>query len=337
MTTSDPFLFHGNFSKMSRSVKQNGLWICSVVLLSVVTTQITLNMYPAELSSRCSRPHPSTHNGDCQAIGAPRRPSWDCLSEMHKSLPEFLKLYEKRPLKENEGGMRVEHSFALWYILRKLRPRTVIESGARFGHSTWLIKQAVPGAKIYSIDPGPPKNRLRGVEYYVGSTFKDFSKIDWKSKNIDVERTLVFVDDHQNSMKRIFKDNTVGFKHFIIEDNYPYQKGDLWSLKTTCEVKRWKEWKGINVDNFGKSKTNMTWEEHIEQGKKLNRATEIYYEFPPIAPDHFVHYNHRDTESTTTPVVTDVRELDRLIQKLSPWEFYGYNYLAYVKIRSNWI
>ena len=99
--------------------------------------------------------------------------------------------------------------------------------------------------------------------------------------------------------------------------------------------KRKEEWKGIDVDNFGKSRTNMTWDEHIEQGNHLNRATEIYYEFPPIAPDHFVQYEHRNTESTTMPVVTDVRELDSLFQNFSPWEFYGYNYMAYVKIRSD--
>lgn len=49
--------------------------------------------------------------------------------EIRNSIPEFLTLYEKRPMKDNAGGMSSPHMFATWFMLKKLQPKYVIESG----------------------------------------------------------------------------------------------------------------------------------------------------------------------------------------------------------------
>jgi hypothetical protein len=50
-------------------------------------------------------------------------------------LPEFHAVYSERPLKDNHGGMSSSHLFLLWFLLRRLRPDTVIESGVFQGQA----------------------------------------------------------------------------------------------------------------------------------------------------------------------------------------------------------
>ena len=42
--------------------------------------------------------------------------------------------------------------FATFFILKKLNPSFVIESGVFRGQSTWLIENALPNSEILSID-----------------------------------------------------------------------------------------------------------------------------------------------------------------------------------------
>ena len=53
--------------------------------------------------------------------------------------------------------------------------------------------------------------------------FHDFSNIH--------EKTLVFFDDHQNSMDRLKEMKWWGFNKCIFEDNYPVNEGDFYSIK----------------------------------------------------------------------------------------------------------
>jgi hypothetical protein len=71
---------------------------------------------------------------------------------MLAALPEFSDIYERRPIRDNKGGMRAPHCFAAWFMLRKLRPTAVVESGLWRGQGTWLIEQACPDADLYCID-----------------------------------------------------------------------------------------------------------------------------------------------------------------------------------------
>ena len=143
----------------------------------------------------------------------------------------------------------------------------------------------------------------------------------------------MFIDDHQNAFKRLFRDNKFGFKHFISEDNYPYQQGDCQSLKTVCETKRKSEWKGVEVDKFGYSNSKLSWENHLQQGQKLKEQLEIYYEFPPLADDDLVNHKFSDSDRISTTIVKNKREFQYLFGEFADWEFSAYVHMAYAKIR----
>lgn len=102
--------------------------------------------------------------GDCQAIGS-RRPDWDDRQKMIASLSNFSKIYDERPFRENRGGMRFHHSFGLWYTLRAISPRPsfVVENGANRGHTTWLIRQALPEVRIITKSQYTYKNYRKHV------------------------------------------------------------------------------------------------------------------------------------------------------------------------------
>lgn len=112
-------------------------------------------------------------------------------------------------------GMGFDHSFGLWFIARWLKPDLMIESGAFKGHSTWVLRQAMPDTHIISLSPRHPEKYLRkgpayvdgNCTYFAGKDFLDFGSVEWKSVMkkhgiTDLNRVLIFFDDHQNEMKR---------------------------------------------------------------------------------------------------------------------------------------
>ena len=153
-------------------------------------------------------------------------PKWS-RSEMVKEIKIFSSIYKERPIKNNIGGMMFPHMFAFYFILKKINPEFVIESGVYKGQSTWLIEKVLPNAKILSIDI---KLHLR--EYI--SKKAEYSDLDFKFHdltNINPDKTLAFFDDHQNCLERLKECKWFGIKHAIFEDNYPSYKGDFYSLK----------------------------------------------------------------------------------------------------------
>ncbi|KAK4270763.1 hypothetical protein QN277_019535 [Acacia crassicarpa] len=58
-------------------------------------------------------------------------------------------------------GMGFDHSFGLWFIAHWLKPDLMIESGAFKGHSTWVLRQAMPDTPIISITPRHPEKYLK--------------------------------------------------------------------------------------------------------------------------------------------------------------------------------
>jgi hypothetical protein len=276
--------------------------------------------------------------GDCQAFNGPRRPPWARPLKMRDTIPQFAKLYAKRPFKDNKGGMKFDHSFALWYTLRSLSPppTTVIESGAFHGHSAWLIKQTLPDARIISLDPAAPKKILPRVEYMTAKDFVDFAKVDWKAKGVDARKTLVFLDDHQSSFRRIFREgHHQGFLRYIIEDNDPYPKGDNLGMKWVCERERKDAWPGAVLDDFARKTTPHTWEEHIKQGEEAERKTQFYYEFPPIAHENFTKQTRYDSKYASHAIVQTESDFNKLVPKLPLGEFGIYNHFSYVELKED--
>ncbi|KAL8522412.1 hypothetical protein ACS0TY_012524 [Phlomoides rotata] len=168
--------------------------------------------------------------------------------DLLKGLEEFVPIYETRPIKNNMYGMGFDHSFGIWFITRWLKPDLMIESGAFKGHSTWVLRQAMPDAPILSLSPRHPEKYLMkgpayvdgNCTYFAGKDFVDFGSMDWGTvlKNHGVEdpsRALVFFDDHQNELKRLKQALKAGFKHLVFEDNYDTGTGDHYSFRQMCD------------------------------------------------------------------------------------------------------
>ena len=75
------------------------------------------------------------------------------ISDIKDYIGDFLEIYEKRPIKENSGGTLSVNLFHLYYIIKKLKPNRIIESGVFKGQTTWLINEILPDTKIVGIDP----------------------------------------------------------------------------------------------------------------------------------------------------------------------------------------
>lgn len=168
--------------------------------------------------------------------------------DLLKGLEEFIPIYETRPIKNNMFGMGFDHSFGLWFIARWLKPDLMIESGAFKGHSTWVLRQAMPVTQIISLSPRHPEKYLKkgpayvdgNCTYFAGKDFVDFGSVNWKrvmNKHgiSDLSRVLVFFDDHQNELKRLKQALKAGFRHLVFEDNYDTGTGDHYSLRQICD------------------------------------------------------------------------------------------------------
>ena len=163
----------------------------------------------------------ATHFGDHSAMHAGRQ-----YVHSDADLSSFLEMYAKRPalhhnVQNNPCGIRLNHAFALWSIVRHIQPTTLIESGVNTGLSTYVMRHAAPKARIISIDPlaealsmgcrrqgvdltdfkhdekvkgffppGKTQPRVRtnrwidatNNEYLVGERFVDFASVDWAAR-----------------------------------------------------------------------------------------------------------------------------------------------------------
>lgn len=156
-------------------------------------------------------------------------------------IDEFLEVYKNRPDTVNLCGIRINHALALYLAIKEIKPTLVVESGVNAGQSTYFIRAASPTTRIFAIDPldTPICKQLdRWVDKselttnYTGrKNFKDLLEFDWsimiEKKEIDPERTLVFIDDHLHTVNRINRLVAMGIKHFLVEDNYKNGEGKL--------------------------------------------------------------------------------------------------------------
>jgi len=152
-------------------------------------------------------------------------PGWK-KEEILEQLKKFKVIYEQRPIKDNIHGMRFQHMFATFFILKKINPSFVIESGIFRGQSTWLIENTLPNSKILSIDIDLSQR------VYI-SQKAEYSNIDFKNHDFSnlPEDTLVFFDDHVNHYERLQQAKFFNIKKIIFEDNYTDEKkGDFYTI-----------------------------------------------------------------------------------------------------------
>jgi hypothetical protein len=247
---------------------------------------------------------------------------------MVADLKDFAELYAKRPLADNEGGMKAPHMFATWFALRALKPKAIIESGVFRGQGTWLIEQACPEAKLYCIDPnlGRIAHRVPRAEYFD----RDFSALPWDG--LPREQTLLFFDDHQNAYERIKTARWFGFRHLIFEDNYPASTGDCYSLK--------KAFAGAGLQrttrSFGGMVSRRNWEVEPNDvdAVHLRRNLEVYYEFPPVIRARETRWGDTwsDTKYPTPAALLEKPASDE--HRVYAEEARDYTWICYARLRA---
>jgi hypothetical protein len=152
------------------------------------------------------------------------------LSYTRDDLNEFLMSVNFQEINRNDGGMKVPDMFSLYFLLKKLRPDVVIESGVWNGQSTKLIRDTLDTVKIISLDPRPIEGYIdENTTYYVGDTFKDFKDLDLSS--FDMNKVLCFFDDHQNQAQRLIQCIDKNVKHVFFNDNYPVNCGSHFTIQ----------------------------------------------------------------------------------------------------------
>ena len=134
-----------------------------------------------------------------------------------KEFKKFIKIYNNKPIQNNQSGMKIDHCFALFCFLKKINPKYVIESGVWKGQTTWLIKETLKNAKIISIDIDLSNREV----IYDDVTYldKDISKYKWNK--IKKSRAVIIFDDHVCFSKRLNFLKKNKFKHIIFDDNLP--------------------------------------------------------------------------------------------------------------------
>ena len=141
-------------------------------------------------------------------------------------LEEFHQLYGRRPIENNEGGMKSPHLFATYCLLKTLNPTFIVESGVWKGQGTWLIRQALPNAHIASFDVD-----FSNLVYQDEKTKyiqADIKNVNWESffkehPPLNPETSLLFLDDHQNFIDRLILFKKLSLQACNVRGQLPLQ------------------------------------------------------------------------------------------------------------------
>lgn len=239
---------------------------------------------------------------------------WD-FKDVKILMDEFLRLYDERPIVDNKGGMSSTHLFWTWYVLKKVNPKFIIESGVYKGQGTWLMVHACPNAKIFSIDPNLARRVYVDdrVTYYT----KDFSLIDWE---VEPEDTFCFFDDHQDAYVRLQQMNWMGFKKAMFEDNYPVSQGDCYSCQKILSES------GLNVN--GKEIVSA----NTAHAKYFKKNIKTYITCPPLFKNEKTRWEDEWNEinyPTAAPIYSE-EDIERY--KILKKEANGYTWICYVEL-----
>ena len=227
-------------------------------------------------------------------------------SYLKKNLTYFLEIYKNRPIKNNKSGMKIDHCFALYCLLKKIKPKYIIESGVWKGQTTWLLKKVLKNSKVFSIDIDFSNRKV--IYDDVKYLNKDITQYNWNK--LDKNKTLIVFDDHVCFSKRLNFLKKNKFKHIIFDDNLPNHHIGYYTPKMIYErqyliKKEFIKYSNIyrslkfiiryfnnefanNVKlNFNFRFIKITYSIKVNKNLKKNFDTfrnkiKIYYEFPPI-------------------------------------------------------
>jgi len=210
-------------------------------------------------------------------------------------LPEFMEIWEERPIKENYFGMTFNHSFGVFAIARILNLPNIIESGVWKGHSSYILRKACPYARITSLDID--FGNLVYTDESITYLREDFGHVDWSQ--VDPSETLCFFDDHVSALQRLYEMKWWGFRFAIFEDNWPAGEGDSYSVRHILDhyahdkLERFSNRK-ITLKSvvkralFESVLTRYYFHQHLLRRENnadyiaLNRNIDSYWEFPPL-------------------------------------------------------
>jgi hypothetical protein len=261
----------------------------------------------------------------------------------------FAELYAGRPLKKNLGGMRFNHSFATWFILKTLQPATVVESGVWQGHSTWLIEQACPDARLFCLDVD--FSHLLYQSPRATYIQKDFAQCSWKG--VDTDNSLCFFDDHQNAYQRLKDMRWAGFKRAIFEDNHPCGEGDCYSLRHVLagfghpHIQMSPNFQGSpqqreqretfeSVIKVAGARQQLLVDPNTDDSDLFERNRKTYFEFPPVALTAMSPVWNKPYEgSYAGPLpLFEPSALPPEVARLMAWDEseFAYSFIAYVEL-----
>tara|TARA_A100001201_G_scaffold140688_2_gene134321 strand:- start:466 stop:1221 length:756 start_codon:yes stop_codon:yes gene_type:complete len=239
---------------------------------------------------------------------------------------EFKELYESRPIQDNTGGMKSSHLFAFYCAMKELQPNLVVESGIWKGQGTWFIRKALPDADIMSFDIDLSLMEYKSDEVQYLET--DINTIDWEEFFKDnpektPEKTLLFLDDHQDFSDRLYFLDDAPFKHVVVEDNYPPSQGDIISPKKINE--------GGNyvIDKHG---VRNEFELHSSIKKKFDDKVESYIELPPLYILEKTRWGddwENEKYKTPDPIFTN----EEIVDESYYTDCYDYTWMCYIKIK----
>ena len=241
-------------------------------------------------------------------------------------LEEFHQLYGRRPIENNEGGMKSPHLFATYCLLKTLNPTFIVESGVWKGQGTWLMRQALPNAHIASFDVD--FSNLVYQDEKAKYIQADIKNVNWESffkehPPLNPETSLLFLDDHQNFIDRLILLKNSPFKHVMFEDNYPSNHGDCVSPK---KIKAGGEYV---IDANGKTSLHTI---QPEEKMLFEAAVEEYTEFPPIFSKEETRWGSAWEGYETLPPLCDGEESEYpLFQTAS--EVDSYTWICYLKLK----
>jgi hypothetical protein len=152
-----------------------------------------------------------------------------------EDLDYFIQNIWDNSFSNNNGGMASQDMFTLFFTLRNINPKIVIESGVWNGLSTKLIRKTLGSdAIIICLDPrdipsGGYRDKNPNTIYYIGKQFVDFGSLDLQKYNPN--DIFAFFDCHQNAPLRLLQCKNKNIYQCLFNDNYPVKLGSHYTFE----------------------------------------------------------------------------------------------------------
>ena len=156
---------------------------------------------------------------------------WPLFLPEKSSLPEqikqFLEIYKETPIKGEKQKVVISpvNLFAMWILLKNLKPDFIVQSGVSRGQTTWMIEQTLAQSELICLSSNENLFYKSSQATYIDEDFLLCSV----SNNYE-EKGLLILDDHKSVFERIIIARAKGFRHVITNDNYPLGQGDYQSF-----------------------------------------------------------------------------------------------------------